>query len=165
MLAELTGGARCRAALFAATVLCLLMAVRLSNVLMSGTPGQVPFTVALFVLPLLCPFPGSRRQLARYRWPVLAAQATATWVPFAVFGGSWEQGIDGLLAGLVLLLVGAPVSWLVAGGLLAADVTLRAAVTGLPVPGWVGVVWVVGYYVDDALVFFGWSGWCSSWAR
>jgi hypothetical protein len=55
----------------------------------------------------------------------------------------------------VLLLVATPVSWLVAGGLLAADVTLRATVTGLPTPTWHGVIVVVAYYVDDALVFFG----------
>ena len=72
-----------------------------------------------------------------------------------MFSGTWQQGIDGLLAGLVLLLVAAPVSWLVAGGALAAEATLRAVVTGLPAPGWYGVVWVVTYYVDDALVFFG----------
>lgn len=155
LLAGVASNARRRATVLAVTVLCLVMGARLSDVLTSGEPGQVPFTVALFVLPLLGPFPRGRRWLARYRWPVLAAQAVATWVPFAVFGGSWEQGIDGLLAGLVLLLISAPVSWLVAGGLLAADATLRAVVTGLPAPGWYGVIWVITYYVDDALVFFG----------
>jgi two-component system, NarL family, sensor histidine kinase DesK len=149
------GDPRRRAAMLAAVVLCLLMAARLSDVLQAGAPAQVPVTVALFVLPVLCTFPGSRRLLARHRWLVLAVQAALTWVPFAVFGGAWQQGIDGLLAGLVLLLVAAPASWLVAGCLLAADVTLRGAVTALPAPGWYGVVWAVTYYVDDALVFFG----------
>jgi len=155
VLARLAGDARRREVALAVTVLCLLMATRLSDVLRSGAPGQVPFTVALFVLPLLCAFPGTRRWLARYRWPVLAVQAALTWVPFAVFGGSWQRGIDGLLAGLVLLLVAAPVSWLLAGALLAADMTLRATVTGLPAPGWYGVIQVVTFYVDDALIFFG----------
>ena len=154
-LIQLAGDARRRAAMLAATVLCLLMAVRLSNVLLASEPGQVPFTVALFVLPVLCAFPASRSRLARRRWLALAVQAALTWVPFALFGGAWQQGIDGLLARLVLLLVAAPVSWLVAGGALAAEATLRAAVTGLPAPGWYGVVWMVTYYVDDALVFFG----------
>jgi two-component system sensor histidine kinase DesK len=154
-LMQLGGDARRRAAILAATVLCLLMTVRLSNVLLASEPAQVPFTVALFVLPVLCAFPASRGRLARRRWLALTVQAALTWVPFALFGGTWQQGIDGLLAGLVLLLVAAPVSWLVAGGALAAEVTLRAAVTGLPEPGWYGVVWVVTYYVDDALVFFG----------
>jgi two-component system, NarL family, sensor histidine kinase DesK len=154
-LAGMATDARRRATMLAVTVLCLLMATRLSNVLESGEPGQVPFTVALFVLPLLCAFPGTRRWLTRYRWPVLAVQAALTWVPFAVFGGSWQQGIDGLLAGMVLLLAAAPVSWLVAGGLLAVDVTLRATVTGLPHPPWHGVIQVVIYYVDNAVIFFG----------
>src|SRR5260370_20211297 len=144
-----------RAAGFAVTVLGLLLACRLSSVLISGEPGQVPFTVALFVLPLLWAVSGSRRRLARYRWPVLAVQAVLTWVPFAVFGGTWQRGIDGLLAGLVLLMVAGRLSWLLAGGLLAADVVLRATVTGLPAPGWFGVLWVVVFYVDDAMVFFG----------
>ena len=154
-LIQLAGDARRRAAMLAATLLCLLMTVRLSNVLLASEPGQVPFTVALFVLPVLCAFPASRSRVARRRWLALAVQAALTWVPFALFGGTWQEGIDGLLAGLVLLLLAAPVSWLVAGGALAAEATLRAAVTGLPAPGWYGVVSIVTYYVDDALVFFG----------
>ena len=56
----------------------------------------------------------------RSLWQALAVQAVLTWVPFAVFGGHWEVGIGGLLAGLVLLVVPGWVSWLLAGGLLAA---------------------------------------------
>jgi hypothetical protein len=56
----------------------------------------------------------------------------------------------------VLLTVPGRVAWLLAGGLLAAEVVVRAAVTGLPnSPAWSGVLEVVTYYVDDALVFFG----------
>src|SRR6266702_2665227 len=40
------GGASRRATGFAVTVLCLLLAVRISDVLRNGQPGQVPFTVA-----------------------------------------------------------------------------------------------------------------------
>ena len=150
------GGASRRATGFAVTVLCLLLAVRISDVLRNGQPGQVPFTVALFVLPLLYAVPGSRRLLNRHRWPVLAVQAVLTAVPFAVFGGRWQIGIGGLLAGLVLLMMRGRVWWLLAGGLLAAEVTVRAAATGLPyAPAWYGVVGVVTFYVDDALVFFG----------
>jgi hypothetical protein len=62
----------------------------------------------------------------------------------------------GLLAGLVLLTIRGPVAWLLAGLLLAADVVVRATVTGLPAaPAWMGVLTVVAFYVDDALVFFG----------
>jgi two-component system, NarL family, sensor histidine kinase DesK len=145
-----------RATGFAAAVLCLLLGTRLSSVLSAGEPGQVPFTVALFVLPLLYAFGPARPLLDRYRWPALAVQAALTWVPFTLFGASWQEGIDGLLAGLVLLMIRGRVSWLLAGGLLAAEVTGRAAGTGLPLPQtWMGVFWVVTYYVDDALVFFG----------
>jgi two-component system, NarL family, sensor histidine kinase DesK len=47
---------------------------------------------------------------------VLAVQAALTWVPFAVFGSHWQQGIDGLLAGLVLLMVPGQVAWPLGGG-------------------------------------------------
>jgi two-component system sensor histidine kinase DesK len=132
------------------------LGTRTFSVLGAGAPGQVPFTLALFVLPLLCAFPGTGRLVERYRWLALAAQAVLTWVPVAVFGSNWQLGIDGLLAGLVLLVVPGRKSWLLAGGLLAADVIVRATVTGLPyAPAWYSVVPVVTYYVDDALVLFG----------
>jgi two-component system, NarL family, sensor histidine kinase DesK len=154
--AEIASDATRRATVLAVTVLGLLLAVRLSNVLFYQEPGQLPFTVALFVLPVACAFPGPRRRLVQYPWPALAVQALLTWVPLVLFGMDWQQGIDGLLAGLVLLLVAAPVSWLLAGGLVAADVMVRATVTGLPpAHAWYGVIYVVIYYVDDALVFFG----------
>jgi len=54
VMAGAAGDARRRATVFAVTVLGLLLVCRLSNVLISGAPAQVPFTVALFVLPLLC---------------------------------------------------------------------------------------------------------------
>jgi two-component system sensor histidine kinase DesK len=149
-------GLSLRATCFAVAVLALLLVARLAAVLEAGEPGQVPFTVALFVLPLLYACPRIRPRLDRYRWPVLAAQTALTWVPFAVFGRSWQEGIGGLLAGLVLLMVPGRAAWLLAGGLLAAEVTGRAAGTGLPLPQtWMGILWVVTYYVDDALVFFG----------
>jgi two-component system, NarL family, sensor histidine kinase DesK len=145
-----------RATGFAVAVLILVLVGRLADVLDSGQPGQVPFTVALFVLPVLYACPGSRRRLDRYRWPVLAVQAVLTWVPFVLFGSHWQEGVGGLLAGLVLLMVPGRVSWLLAGGLLAAEVAGRAAGTGLPLPqAWMSVLWVVAYYVDDALAFFG----------
>jgi two-component system, NarL family, sensor histidine kinase DesK len=151
-----SGAARRRATGFSVVVLCLLLAARLAAVMSSGHQAQVPFTVALFVLPVLYAFPGARLVLSRYRWPVLAAQGALTWVPFAVFGASWQHGIDGLLAGLVLLTVRGRGSWLLAGALLAAEVIMRMTVTGIPfVPTWFGVIWVVTFYVDDALVLFG----------
>ena len=140
----------------AVTVLCLLLAARVFDVVTLGAGRQVPFTVALFVLPLLYAVSSTRRLLDRYRWPVLGAQAVLTWVPFVVFGGRWQIGIGGLLAGLVLLMVPGRVSWLLAGGLLAAEVVVRAVATGLPfAPAWYGALEVVTYYVNDALQFSG----------
>jgi two-component system, NarL family, sensor histidine kinase DesK len=151
-----------RASVLAAAVLCLLFAVRVTDIL--GIHGpltaaalfQLPFTVALFVLPVLFAFAGPRRVLERHRWTVLAVQAVLTWVPFAVFGGRWQVGVGGLLAGVVLVTVSGPVSWLVAAALLTADVTVRATVVGLPfTPSWYGVSWTVITFVDDTVVAFG----------
>lgn len=145
-----------RATGFAVGGLAMLMVARLSDNVTSGTPGEVPFTVALFVIPLLCAFTGDRRFLSRYRWQALTVQAVLTWVPFAVFGSQWQVGIGGLLAGLVLLTVPGRKSWLLAAALLAAEVVVRVAVTGLPVtPAWFALLYIVAYYVDDALLPFG----------
>jgi two-component system sensor histidine kinase DesK len=152
----LAGDAQRRATALAVAVLCLIMGSRAFSDLYYGAPGQLPFTVALFVVPLLYAFARPRRVLARHRVTVLAVQGAATWVPFAVFGHSWQVGIDGLLAGLVLLTVSGRAAWLLAGGLLAAEVAIRSGVTGLPVrPAWFAVFYVVAYYVDDGLAFFG----------
>jgi two-component system, NarL family, sensor histidine kinase DesK len=148
-----------RASAFAAAVLCLLLIAKAAYAAWAGQAGEVPFVAALFVLPLLYAFPGSRRLLDRYRWPVLVAQGVLTWVPFAVFGDRWVVGIGGLLAGLMLLTVRGRVSWLAAGLLLAADVAVRAAVIGLPPapaePAWSGALWAAVAFVDNGLLFFG----------
>jgi two-component system sensor histidine kinase DesK len=170
----IAGDATRRATAIAAAVLCLCLVVKMAWAVATGGVGQLPFVVALFVLPLLYAFPGPRRFLAcecnlagvcrpaRYRWQVLAVQAVLTWVPFAIYGGRWVVGIGGLLAGLVLLTVPGRVSWLLAGLLLAADLLVRATVVGLPfafapapAPAWYGAVWAVVTFVDDALFFFG----------
>ena len=80
----------------AVTVVCLILAARLAAVTAGGAYGQVPFTVALFVLPVLYTIPGTRPLLSRHRWTALVVQAALTWVPLAVFGGSWQLGIDGI---------------------------------------------------------------------
>ena len=54
---------------YAVAVLCLLLAARLSAVVTAGELGQVPFTVALFVLPLLYAFPAPGRC-----WPATAGR-------------------------------------------------------------------------------------------
>ncbi len=139
----------------AVAVLCLILVARVSSVASAGQDGQLPFTVALFVIPLLYAIPWTRRPLSRHRWLALAAQAVLTWLPFALFGSSWQVGIGGLLAGLVLLMVPGRLSWLLAAGLLAAELVVRATLTGWPIsPPWYSVIYVAAYYIDDALEFF-----------
>jgi two-component system, NarL family, sensor histidine kinase DesK len=147
-----------RATAFVVAVMCLLLVTKVAEAAALGM-GQVPWAVALFVLPLLYALPGPRRLLDRYRWPVLAVQAVLTWAPLAVFGASWETGFAGLLAGLVLLMVPGRVPWVAAGLLLAADVLARASLTGLPLGvsalAWSDAVWVIITFLDDVLWFFG----------
>jgi len=152
-----TGGdAARRASAIAVVVLSLVLVAQVIDAARTGQPGQVAFVVALFIVPLLYAVPGTRRLLARRRWPVLAAQAVLTCVPFAVFGGHWEQGASGLLVGLVLLMLPGRWSWPLAGVLLVADVVVRVGLHGLPwTPAWSAVLWVVIVLVDDCLVFFG----------
>jgi two-component system, NarL family, sensor histidine kinase DesK len=158
---RLAGDARRLASVLAAVVLCLLLVkdvLYAADPVFGGDAAQVPFVVALFILPLLFAFPASRPLLARHRWLVLAAQGAATWVPFAMFGGRWQVGVGGLLAGLVLLTVSGWVSWLAAGTLLAADVAVRAGIVGLPLsfgPAWTGALWAAVAFTDLGLAFFG----------
>lgn len=152
----IAGHAPQRAIAFSAAVLGLLATHAVTEAPVFSGLGQTPWVAAEFVLPLLYAFPGSRRLLDRCRWPVLAVQTVLTWVPLAVFGGRWETGSAGLLAGLLLLMVPGLVSWLAAGLLLAADLALRAGLTGLPWrPAWSGAVWVIVPFVVDTLVLFG----------
>jgi two-component system sensor histidine kinase DesK len=154
--ASTTRGVQRRAVGLAFAVLCLLLATRVSAVVYGYQYAQLPFTVALFVIPLAYTRPGWRRQLQHHRWMLLAAQSVLTWVPLVAFGSHWQDGIAGLLAGLVLLSVPGRRSWLLAGLLLIADATVRAAVTGLLLaPTWYGALDEVTRYVMDALTLFG----------
>jgi len=150
------GNASRRASAITIAVLCTMLVARLAGTFASDQGGQAPFISALFVLPLLYAVPGTRPLLARYTWPLLAVQAVLTFVPFALFGGQWAQGVAGLLAGLVLLTLPGRLSWPLAGLLLVADVAVRAGLVGLPwAPAWSGALWVVVVFMDDGLVFFG----------
>jgi two-component system, NarL family, sensor histidine kinase DesK len=150
-----------RATGLAVAGLGLMLFARLSDILTPGEPGHgepaaIAFTLALFFLPVAYAFPQVRPALERWRWWVLGVQGALSWIPFAIFGQNWELGIGGLLAGLVLLMVPGRGSWLLAGGLLSAEVAVRGLVTGLPAaPAWIGIVVTASYYADDALVLFG----------
>ena len=159
--ARSSGDVSRRASVLAAAALCLLLVEHVASAAdaaFGGGAAQVPFVVAVFVIPLLFAFRGPRLVLARARWPVLAVQGVLTWVPFAVFGERWQVGVGGLLAGLVLLTVPGLVSWLVAGSLLAADVAVRAGIVGLPLgfaAEWAAALWAAVAFTDLGLAFFG----------
>jgi len=150
-----------QATVIVTATLFLVFVARATDADAIGGWREVLFVAAGFVIPMLYAFPGTRRLAGRYRWWLLAAQAAATWVPVALFGGLWVAGMGGLLAGLVLLSLPAPLSWLVAGGLLAAEIVVRGVVTGLPYAEigfpytWSAAAWLVLVSVDDGLMFFG----------
>src|SRR5260370_6815949 len=131
------GNASRRASAITVAVVCPLLVAKLAGGGASDEGAQAPFIVALFVLPLLYAVPGTRPLLARYTWPLLAVQAVLTFVPFALFGGQWAQGVAGLLAGLVLLTLPGRLSWPLAGLLLVAGCAVRAGPLRLPrAPPW-----------------------------
>lgn len=144
-----------------AAALFFLFLARASGAESVGGWREVPFIAAAFVIPVLYAFTGPRLLAQRHFWWMLAVQAVLTWVPIVLFGSLWVAGTGGLLAGLVLLSVSAPLSWLVAGGLLTVEVLVRTLVTGLPYTEigfpyrWSAITWLVIIYVDDGLLFFG----------
>jgi two-component system sensor histidine kinase DesK len=145
-----------QASAIAIVVLCTLLVARVADADSTGQNGQAAFVVALFVLPMLFAIPRTRPLMVRHRWPVLAVQATATVVPFFVFGGRWEEGATSLLAGMVLLTLPGRVSWPLAGLLWAAELAVRAAIGGFPwAPAWSAALWVALVFIDDCLIFFG----------
>jgi two-component system, NarL family, sensor histidine kinase DesK len=121
-----------------------------------GGLGEAPFVVALVALPLLYVIPATTPWWLRHRYLLLAAQAALTYVPFALFGSSWPAGTSGWLAGLVLLTLPSPASWLVSAALAVADIALRAGLVGLPyasAPS--AALWVLIAFAANALVLFG----------
>jgi two-component system sensor histidine kinase DesK len=139
--------------------MCLMLIVKATWAAYTSGTAPLVFTVALFLLPLLYAFPSGRQLLARHRWPALGGQAVLTWVPFALFAGHWTVGLGGMLAALAVLMFPGRRSWLAAGALLAADVAVRATVTGLEfTPALSGGVWAAVTFVDDGLFLFGMVG-------
>lgn len=132
--------------------LAALVVARTADAVNHGGFGYVPFAVALFVLPAWW---ASGLARDRWRWWFLLVQAVLTYVPFAVFGSGWVGGMSGLLAGLVLLTVAAPWSWLVFAGLFVAEEVLWLAV-GLPYePALNSAIWVLIAFTDVGLALFG----------
>jgi two-component system sensor histidine kinase DesK len=108
----------------------------------------------LFVLPLLYAVPRGRAIWARHRGGLLVTQAVLTFVPFAIFGRHWSALFSGLLGGLVLLAMKAPVSWILAAVAVAVEGALRIA---LPVSGQplALTAWTFTVSVNTAVTLFG----------
>ena len=146
-----------RATTLVAVVLCL-KAVSDAGYGATHGLGEALMAVAMIIVPLLYVVPATRAWWLRHRYLLLAVQAVLTCVPFALFGANWIPGPSGWLAGLVLLTVPSPASWLVSAALAAAEVAVRAGVVGLPFAASAatsGVVWIVVAFAVDALILFG----------
>jgi len=156
-LAATGGGAAARrATALVAAVLCLLVISDAGYGVADGGPGEGPFVVALVVLPMLYVIPSTRLWWLRHRWLLLAAQAALTYVPFALFGGSWPAGLSGWLAGLVLLTLPSPASWLASAVLAVAEVAVRAGLVGLPYAAAPSAgLCVLIAFAANALILFG----------
>jgi two-component system sensor histidine kinase DesK len=129
-----------------------LVVVRSADAVDHGGFGYLAFVVALFVLPV---WVASGVARDRWRWWFLLLQAVLTYVPFALFGSGWVGGMSGLLAGLVLLTVAAPWSWLVFCGLFVVEEALWLTV-GLPSePALNSALWVLIAFTDVGLALFG----------
>jgi two-component system sensor histidine kinase DesK len=147
-----------RARVIVIAALCLLLITKTADAVNSG-PGQVPFVVALFVLPFLYVIPATRPWWGRHRFWLLGVQAVLTYLQFAVFGNGWVAGVSGLLGGLVLLTVAAPASWLLYAALMMAEAVLWTALGGYPFLYIAsGTVYLLIAYVNDSLLLFG-LGW------
>lgn len=148
-----------RATRLVAVVLCLLAVAEAGYGASNSGAGGALIIVAMVVLPLLYVLPATRPLWLRHRYPLLAVQAALTCLPFALFGQGAVPGPSGWLAGLVLLTVPWPASWLVSAALAAADLAVRVAVVGLPFAGTPAApalgVWAVIAFVLDALILFG----------
>jgi len=148
-----------RATRLVAVVLCLLAVAEAGYGASNRGAGEALIIAAMVVLPLLYVLPATRPLWLRHRYPLLAVQAALTYLPFALFGQGAIPGPSGWLAGLVLLTVPSPASWLVSAALAAADLAVRVAVVGLPFAGTPAApalgVWAVIAFVLDALILFG----------
>jgi two-component system sensor histidine kinase DesK len=116
----------------------------------------VLFVVALFALPAWFASGVARTQWSRLRWWLLGAQAVLTYLPFALFGNGWVGGISGLLAGLVLLTVSAPASWVVFCALAVVEEVIWLGVVGPPyTPAVHAAVWLLIAFANNGLALFG----------
>ncbi len=136
--------------------LAALLAGRALDAWDTGELWYMLFVVALFALPAWFASGFARDHWTRWRWWWLGVQAVLTYVPFAIFGNVWVGGMSGLLAGLVLLTVSSPASWMLFGLLLVFEEVLWVTVVGLPyTPEVHAALWLVITFADNALALFG----------
>ena len=100
-----------RATVLVTVVMCLVAVSESGYGAANGGLGEVPMVAALVALPLLYVIPATRPLWLRHRYLLLGLQAALTYLPFVIFGADWAP--SGWLAGLVLLTVPWPASWLV----------------------------------------------------
>ncbi|GAB3413333.1 hypothetical protein GCM10027569_32330 [Flindersiella endophytica] len=144
------------ALLFPVAFLGLTLLTRFGNAVYWGGLAGGAMLAALFVLPLLYAIPRGRTLWARHRGWLLAVQLVLTYAPLAVLGQHWINAGAGLLAGLVLLTLAAPGSWLLFGAIAVVE-AVRIAVLGIP---WDGpkaafYTWMLVAPVVTGLAFFG----------
>ncbi|MGB3439700.1 MAG: histidine kinase [Actinophytocola sp.] len=114
------------------------------------------FVVALFVLPVWFASGIARALWTRLRWWLLGTQAVLTYLPFVFFGNGWVGGISGLLAGLVLLTVSAPASWVVFCVLAVVEEVAWLGIVGPPyTPALHAAMWLLIAFANNALALFG----------
>lgn len=136
--------------------LVALLVARGADATAHASPWYLPFLVAVFVLPIWYAGGWARRPWQRAPLALLVVQAVVTYVPFAVFGNGWVGGASGLLMGLVLLVLPAPASWVVAASLLGVEALLWNVVVGVPfLPAVSSGLWVLDAAVNNALGLYG----------
>jgi two-component system sensor histidine kinase DesK len=146
-----------RATTLVVAVLCLLALFDVSYGVTHGL-AEALMAVAMIIVPLLYVVPATRALWLRHRYLLLAVQAVLTCAPFALFGQNWIPGPSGWLAGLALLTVPSPASWLVFAALAAAEVAVRAGLVGLPFAASAApaaAAWTLIAFAVDALTLFG----------
>ena len=79
-----------------------------------GITAALLLLALLLCLQMLHSFPSLAPRLSHYRYLTLGAQALLTYLPFLVFGEAW-LGMPGFLAASVLLILRAPLSWILVG--------------------------------------------------
>lgn len=137
--------------------LCLLVPARTGVAVDAGTGAAgAGMAIALFALPLLYTVPRGRAVWNRRPRALLTVQAVLTYLPFVMFGQRWIVGLSGLLAGLLLLTVRAPLSWLWFVAVVALEGVLRIGVFGVyPAAEAQFYSWVFVVPIDMALPLFG----------